>query len=130
MHSKLFAAMILTVATLGFTAATAQETGPAKISQSSLGAILTDASGMTLYTFTRDMTGYSNCNAQCAVDWPPFLAAATDKSAGDWSIIIRDDGKKQWGYKGAALYHWSKDSKPGETTGDGAAKGKWHAAKP
>jgi predicted lipoprotein with Yx(FWY)xxD motif len=48
------------------------------------------------------------------------LLAATDaKARGDYSIIMRDDGTKQWAYKGKPLYLWIKDSKPGDRTGDG-----------
>ena len=82
------------------------------------------------YTFKRDMAGFSNCNNQCAVSWPPLTAASDAKASGDWSIVTRDDGKKQWAYKGKALYTWTKDTKPGDTTGEGASNGKWHVAKP
>lgn len=120
------------VAIVGFSAlpALAQDSGPGKVGQTSLGPTLANAQGMTLYTFNRDMTGYSNCNAQCADNWPPLLAAADAKAAGDWSIIPRDDGKRQWAYKGRAVYTWSKDAKPGDATGEGADSGKWHVAKP
>ena len=38
-----------------------------------LGAFLTDASGMTLYTFTKDEPGKTNCYGQCATNWPPLI---------------------------------------------------------
>ncbi|MBS1215135.1 MAG: hypothetical protein H6R20_109, partial [Proteobacteria bacterium] len=38
---------------------------------------------------------------------------------GDYSIVTRDDGQKQWAYKGKPLYFWIKDAKPGDKTGDG-----------
>jgi predicted lipoprotein with Yx(FWY)xxD motif len=122
------AALVLTGLSLSPTLA--QSAAPASATQTALGPVLADAQGMTLYTFTRDMTGYSNCNDQCAVAWPPLLAGADAAASGDWSIIVRDDGRRQWAYKGQALYHWSKDAKAGDTTGDGAAGGKWHVAKP
>lgn len=115
---------------LGLSSAVAQDMGPAKVGQTSLGSVLADANGMTLYTYARDMPGFSNCNGTCAQNWPPLIAPAGAKASGDWSIVTRDDGKLQWAYKGKALYSWSKDAKPGDTSGDGAAKGKWHAAKP
>lgn len=125
-------AAVLTVALSGlsFSGALAQEAGPAKVSQTSLGPALTDGRGMTLYTFTRDMTGYSNCNGACAAAWPPLLAPADAKASSDWTIIPRDDGKRQWAYKGSALYGWGKDAAPGDVTGAGADNGKWHVAKP
>ena len=115
---------------LGLSGAYAQSAQPPKVGQSSLGAILVTTNGMTLYTYTRDMTGFSNCNNQCAAAWPPLLAATDAKGSGDWSVITRDDGNKQWAYKGAALYTWPKDTQPGDTTGENADSGKWHVAKP
>jgi predicted lipoprotein with Yx(FWY)xxD motif len=121
--------LALAIAGLGVSAV-AQEMGGTKVGQSSAGAILTDGSGMSLYTFTRDMTGFSNCNGPCAAEWPPLVAAAGAMAGGDWTIISRDDGQKQWAYKGRALYRWSKDAAPGDIGGDGFAMGKWHLAKP
>ena len=93
--------------------------------------VLTGTNGMTLYTFDKDATGSgkSVCNGQCAVNWPPLLATDTDKMQGDYSIITRDDGKKQWALKGKPLYFWIKDTKAGDTTGDGV-QGVWHLIKP
>ena len=130
MRPLLMAAMAAAIASLGLSAAQAQDAGPAKVAQTSLGPTLTDASGKTLYTFSRDMTGYSNCNGACATAWPPLGAGADAKASGDWTIIVRDDGSKQWAYKGHALYAFSKDAAAGDTSGDGAENGKWRAAKP
>lgn len=130
MRPILAATLTLALSGLSFSGAMAQEAGPAKVTQSSLGPVLSDERGMTLYTFTRDMTGYSNCNGPCAAAWPPLLAPADAKASGDWTIILRDDGKRQWAYKGSALYGWSKDAAPGDVAGDGADNGKWRAAKP
>ena len=93
------------------------------------GGILTNASGMSLYTFDKDSGGKSACTGSCATNWPPMLAGSSDKASGDYSIITRDDGSKQWAYKGKPLYLWSKDQKPGDTTGDGR-NNIWHLAKP
>ena len=93
------------------------------------GGVLTNASGMTLYTFDKDAGEKSVCNAQCAALWPPLSATADAKSAGDWKVITRDDGSKQWAYKGKPLYLWVKDTKPGDTTGDNV-NNVWHIARP
>ncbi|MBI1891684.1 MAG: hypothetical protein HYS18_13615 [Burkholderiales bacterium] len=95
------------------------------------GGILTNQGGMTLYTFDRDTpnAGTSACAGDCAALWPPLLAQTGDKAKGDYSIIVRDDGKRQWAYKGKPLYTWSKDQKPGDKTGDGVNK-VWHVAMP
>jgi predicted lipoprotein with Yx(FWY)xxD motif len=93
--------------------------------------VLTGASGMTLYTFDRDAagSGKSVCNGPCATNWPPLMAGASDQPSGDYTIITRDDGSKQWAHKGKPLYFWAKDAKPGDKTGDGFNK-VWSVAKP
>jgi predicted lipoprotein with Yx(FWY)xxD motif len=91
--------------------------------------MLTDEKGMTLYTFDKDEMGKSACVDACAQNWPPLMANADAKAEGDLSTIMRADGSKQWAYKGKPLYLWTKDMKPGETTGDGF-KDVWHTAKP
>ena len=95
------------------------------------GGMLTGASGMTLYVYDKDTaaSGKSTCNGPCAANWPPLMAEADAKPAGDYSVIARDDGGKQWTYKGKPLYFWVKDQKPGDTTGDGF-KEVWHVARP
>ena len=92
--------------------------------------MLVNSSGMTLYTFDKDATGKSNCNGPCAANWPPLMAESGATASGDWTIVTRDDGGKQWAYKGKPLYLWVKDQKPGDATGEGVANNTWHAAKP
>jgi predicted lipoprotein with Yx(FWY)xxD motif len=111
----------------GMTAGAAMAAGaPAKFSD----GILTDDAGMTLYTFDKDASGSgkSVCNGQCATNWPPLSASDGDQSAGDWSMVARDDGSKQWAYKGKPVYRWTKDQKPGDKTGDGVINA-WHVVK-
>jgi predicted lipoprotein with Yx(FWY)xxD motif len=89
--------------------------------------MLTDAGGMTLYTFLKDTPEASNCNGGCATQWPPL--AATGAPPNDlWTVITRMDGSKQWAYRGKPLYRWIKDARPGDTTGEGVANGAWKIA--
>src|SRR3546814_10062240 len=75
---------------------------------------------MTLYTFDKDtMPGKSVCNGPFAQNWPPLPVSAGAEASGDWSVVSRDDGSKQWAYKGKPLYTWVKDQKQGDTTGNG-----------
>jgi predicted lipoprotein with Yx(FWY)xxD motif len=102
--------------------------GPAKTSD----GVLVDANrGMTLYTFDKDPagSGKSVCTGGCAANWPPLLAPADAKATGDWTVVTRDDGAKQWAYKGKPLYYWIKDQKPGDRTGDGF-NNVWRVARP
>lgn len=100
---------------------------PAKVAD----GVLVGANGMTLYVFDRDPvgTGKSVCNGPCATNWPPLMAAAGASASGDWSIVTRDDGGRQWAYKGKPVYFWAKDAKAGDRTGDGF-NSVWHLARP
>ena len=93
---------------------------------------LTDASGKTLYTFDRDVaaSGKSVCNGPCIANWPAFTAPAGATASGDYTVVTRDDGAKQWAFKGKPLYTFAKDTKPGDRTGDGFNGNIWHVAKP
>ena len=95
------------------------------------GGILTSQQGMTLYVFDKDVanSGKSACNGPCATNWPPLMAAEGALPSGEYSIVVRDDGSRQWAIKGKPLYLWIKDQKPGDTTGDGVNQ-IWRVAKP
>jgi predicted lipoprotein with Yx(FWY)xxD motif len=92
---------------------------------SSLGIILVDAQGKTLYYFTNDIpaSGTSSCNGQCAVIWPVFsidtVTVSPPLSASDFSSITRADGKKQTAYRGRPLYYYQADTKLGDMNGQG-----------
>lgn len=89
--------------------------------------ILTDANGMTLYTWDNDEAGVTNCYDQCATNWPPLIAADGATAEGDFTLVERTDGTQMWAYQGEPLYLWVKDEAPGDTTGDGVG-GTWHTA--
>ena len=93
--------------------------------------ILVGSNNMTLYTFGKDTagSGKSACNGPCAANWPPLLVDGNPAVSSDYSVITRDDGKKQLAYKGMPLYFWIKDTKPGDKTGDGFLNGAWKIVK-
>lgn len=95
------------------------------------GGILTDDAGLTLYVFDNDLTvpGKSVCINACALSWVHLPAKETDKPQGDHTIIVRDDGQKQWAYKGRPLYRFVNDKKPGDKLAEGM-RGAWRVAKP
>jgi predicted lipoprotein with Yx(FWY)xxD motif len=119
----------LTAATLAAGLAFAQAAAPGKVAETPKGKMLTDAQGMTLYIFDKDPKGKSACNGLCADNWRPMPAVAGAAASGDWSLVAREDGSKQWAYKAKALYTWAQDRKPGDTNGDGV-NNSWHIAKP
>lgn len=95
-----------------------------KLGKTSLGSVLVDAKGRTLYMFTADKHGKSACYGQCATYWPPLLAgsAAVRGSGVEASLLgttKRRDGKLQVTYHGRPLYRFASDVKAGQTNGEG-----------
>jgi len=89
---------------------------------SSLGQILVDAQGRTLYLFEADTSGKSNCSGPCATAWPPLLSngtpqAATGASAALVGTTTGGDGSTQVTYAGHPLYYFVGDKAAGDTTG-------------
>jgi predicted lipoprotein with Yx(FWY)xxD motif len=124
-------ALVTTAFSLAASLAVAQMAEPAKVADTSKGKALVDAKGMTLYILDRDnVAGKSSCNGQCATNWPPLMAAADAHDMGSYTVITRDDGAKQWAYKGKPLYFWHDDKKTGDVDGDGRGTNVWHIAAP
>jgi predicted lipoprotein with Yx(FWY)xxD motif len=101
----------------------------AKVGQ--LGEVLTDARGMTLYVFANDTEpAKSACVGSCSSNWPPFRPSAGDPAPKPpLTVITRDDGGKQYAYKGKPLYFWKNDKKPGDAKGHKFAD-RWFVAQP
>ncbi len=119
------------VAAMSFAAMSAASAAPpTKTGSTSKGPTLTDGKGMSLYTFDKDSGGKSACNGPCATNWSIVKAEAGDQASDNYTIIARDDGSKQWAYKGKPLYTFAKDQKAGDITGDGFLNGAWHLAQP
>jgi predicted lipoprotein with Yx(FWY)xxD motif len=128
-QASIFTALL--VAATSFAAISiANAAPPAKTSTTAKGPALADAKGMSLYTFDKDTGGKSACNGPCAANWPPLKAEGSDQASDNYTVITRDDGGKQWAYKGKPLYAFAKDQKAGDTTGDGFLNGAWHLAQP
>ena len=95
------------------------------VSNESLGNILVNSQGRTLYIFTRDSGTMSECSGACAVNWPPLRATGkpTIGSGANASLISttsRSGGAKQVTYNGHPLYLFKGDSNPGDTNGQGS----------
>lgn len=75
--------------------------------------------GMTLYVFSADGMGVSNCSGACAGIWPPFTASSGAAASGKFTIIARVDGSRQWAYNAHPLYTFSGDTKSGQANGQG-----------
>jgi len=125
---KTFAALAALAMILGASAAGAQTM--LKTADTAKGKAFVDEKGMTLYTYDKDAGGKSMCNGPCANNWPPLAAADDAKPAADMTIVVRDDGKKMWAYKGKPLYTFKQDMAAGDVKGDGFNNDTWHIAKP
>jgi predicted lipoprotein with Yx(FWY)xxD motif/uncharacterized cupredoxin-like copper-binding protein len=99
-----------------------------------LGTILADAKGMTLYRYAKDTTkGESACYGTCAANWPPFTAgeplSLPSGVSGRLGTITRTDGAQQVTYNDIPLYSFVKDKDPEDVYGQGVG-GVWFAVAP
>ena len=123
-----------TPTTAGATATTAASGGAASasgavaIADSSLGKILVDGKGMTLYMFVPDNQGPSTCVGQCLDAWPALAGPATAGTGVDASklgVAARPDGTQQATYGGWPLYTFIQDAAPGDVNGQDSGE-KWY----
>jgi predicted lipoprotein with Yx(FWY)xxD motif len=122
------AALVLIAAVASVTAVSASATvtsgAKVKTRATSLGRIVVNAGGRSLYLFEKDKNRKSACYGSCATYWPPLLTrgkpvAGVDVKAKLLGVTIRKDGSRQVTYAGHPLYRYVADSKAGQTTGEG-----------
>jgi predicted lipoprotein with Yx(FWY)xxD motif len=90
------------------------------VASSSLGQILVDAEGRTLYAFTKDKGDQSACSGECATSWPALTGPATAGTGAQAALLstsTQANGTSQVTYDGRPLYHFAGDAKPGDTNG-------------
>ena len=128
--TKLFVALAASatfasvVATLAVASGTKAGGARVAVAKSQLGRILVDSRGITLYDFVQDRGRASTCYGACAALWPPLTTkgkpvAGRGIRASLLGTTKRKDGKLEVTYKGHPLYYFVRDSKPGQTTGQG-----------
>ena len=105
--------------------------------KTSLGRIVVDAHGRTLYMFMKDKRNRSACSGACATNWPPLVTGAKPTAgvgvkASLLGTARRSDGHLQATYNGHPLYRFLLDGKAGQTKGEGisAFGGRWYAVSP
>ena len=132
-------AVLATVILLRPASAAAQATGRTAVSTAttSLGRILVNSRGRTLYLFGKDRNGKSACAGQCATFWPPLIASGKPRAIrGAKAALLgttkRADGRRQVTYNHHPLYTFAKDKKAGQTNGEGvdAFGGEWDVLSP
>jgi len=104
----------------GGTPTTSTSTPTIEVASTSLGDVLTDANGRTLYLFTHDSGGTVACTGGCLSVWPPLQGTPSAGSGADASLvgtISRSDGTTQATYAGHPLYYYSGDEKAGDVNG-------------
>jgi predicted lipoprotein with Yx(FWY)xxD motif len=94
------------------------------IRKTTLGAILVDARGRTLYLFEKDRSGMSACETTCAKFWPALSSGATPRAGRGvhrsmLQLTKQHNGVQQVTYAGHPLYTFAGDKRPGQTTGEG-----------
>ncbi|MCX5231530.1 SCO0930 family lipoprotein [Streptomyces sp. NPDC006553] len=119
----------------GTEAAAGTASGPLAVrDDATLGPLVADAAGFTLYRFDKDTADPSSsaCAGDCAKAWPPVPASATKPGGVDAAKIgsvERADGTEQLTIAGWPVYRFAKDTAPGQTNGQGVG-GTWFAVTP
>lgn len=134
--SILFVGVIFAISACNDTTNPTPETanpGVKLTANSTLGNILVDQDGMSLYYFSKDANGQSACVDGCLDNWPVFYSATLEIGSGldqnDFAVITRGDGKPQITYKGWPLYYFVNDNAGGDVNGEGV-NNVWFVAKP
>ena len=136
---RVTAALMLVVATVASIASAASTSGRANVMThaSSLGKVLVDGKGRTLYLFEKDKNGRSSCSGECASFWPPLLtsgkaAAGAGVKASLLGTTRRSNGTMQVTYAGHPLYRFALDTKAGQAKGEGLKKfgAEWYVVAP
>jgi predicted lipoprotein with Yx(FWY)xxD motif len=77
------------------------------------GSVFADSRGLTLYS----RSTASACTGSCLDSWVPLSAPQAASPVGNWTIVTRDDGTRQWAYQRRPVYRSVKDLKPTDTNG-------------
>lgn len=114
----------------GTTSGMGSKTVTLTIKATSIGKVLTNAQGDTLYWYSKDTKdGPSTCTGGCAAEWPMVaghaVAASGVKLAGEVGTVTDAGGTTQATYNGYPLYTYAGDKTPGQTTGNDEG-GVWH----
>jgi predicted lipoprotein with Yx(FWY)xxD motif len=114
------------------TVAAASSGATINTAQTSLGTVLVNGEGRTLYHFTKDTATTIACTGACATTWPPVTVPAGQQPkagsgvTGSLTVVMRPDGSQQAAINGQPLYMYSGDTKAGDTHGQGIG-GFWFA---
>ncbi len=102
--------------------APASGTAMLKTETSSLGTVLANSQGLTLYWFAADHGTTSACSGACAAAWPPVIGTPQAMSGvtltGTLGTITRSDGTMQATWNGHPLYTFKADTAPGQVNGN------------
>jgi len=121
-----------------YAGATAKERAPKgallALRKTTLGSILVDAQGRTLYIFEKDRKGMSACDTTCVKFWPPLVSRTTPRAAKGvqkamLGVTRPHNGRRQVTYAGHPLYTFVGDKTPGDTSGEGQTNfgAEWYA---
>jgi predicted lipoprotein with Yx(FWY)xxD motif len=111
-----------TATSTGSNATPAAATSDVKTGSTSLGTVLVDAKGVTLYHLTAEQKGKFICTGGCLQVWHPLLTHGGQRpkgAVGSLGTIQRPEGSMQITYKGLPLYTFAQDARAGQTKGQG-----------
>lgn len=95
-----------------------------EVATRAIGRLLVLNTDMSVYSYDGDAPNKSNCTGSCLDQWEPVPAPEAAVAQGEWSVVIRTGGGRQWAYRGKPLYRYIDDLK--ERSYEGSDIPGWH----
>ncbi len=87
------------------------------VKTTTLGRLLTTNKNFSVYSYDKDTAEKSNCVGDCAQLWKPLIAPESAQPQGDWTLVVRGAGVKQWAFRKKPLYTYTLDQRPSSLEG-------------
>ncbi len=94
--------------------------------QVATGRLLATADRQSVYTWDRDALNKSNCYDRCADEWTPVTAPEFAEAQGEWGVIQRSPGVRQWTFRGKPLYTYALSPEGRNASLQGSDVPGWH----
>lgn len=94
------------------------------VKTTNLGRLLTSDKSYSVYSYDKDEAGRSMCGGSCTETWNPVLAPQSAQAVGEWTILERAPGVRQWEFRSKPLYTYVHDIRTQSQEGSDVSG--WH----
>ncbi|MFF2027054.1 COG4315 family predicted lipoprotein [Rhodococcus koreensis] len=103
-----------------------------KMGPTTLGEVMVDEGGMTVYVYDKDEvgSGASSCRDTCLQSWPPVTSVTENPTVQGLQEVVIDtipaaDGTHQLTVNGRPVYRYKDDNEPGDAYGQAVGSVWW-----